>query len=174
MKLIFTLVALCCNILSTLAYKGECLDIINTPLYSFLFKDGDADDYWGNLCVHNLSVHSMWAAAKVYCSLDEIREGEEVIGDWCTEYGNVTLTPYDRVLPDLTNEYIASLRVVNYKDIDANKIWNNSVLISKSFFALSEKTTVSMPLTLFATTRIDLGAVDLEFRVEHASTSRVY
>jgi ferric-chelate reductase len=122
----------------------ECVNGIRTDLAEFTFAGGSPADYWGNLCTNNLSVHSMWAAAKVYCSEHEIVAGSKMLSDYCTEYGLVELIPYSKVLPSLTDEYIASLPVVEYSDINATKIWDHAVLLSKAFYTAGMKTTVGV------------------------------
>ncbi len=122
----------------------ECLNGIRTAVSEFIFVDNLEADYWVNICNDTLGVHSVWAAAKLYCTLDEIVAGSGLLGPYCEEYGFVELTPYETVLPDLTDEYINSLQVVNFEDIDETAVWNNSVLISKVLFDASRRTTVSV------------------------------
>ena len=136
------LTLLICSFQHVLCYEGACLDGISTAITEFVFRGGTPDDYYGNLCTNKLSVHSMWAAAKLYCRPREITAGEKLIGGWCTEYGSVTLVPYSKVLPDLTDDYISSLQVVNYRDINETKTWNKPVLLSQGLAFAGEKTTV--------------------------------
>ncbi|EXJ84251.1 hypothetical protein A1O3_04918 [Capronia epimyces CBS 606.96] len=119
----------------------ECINGIRTDIAEFTFAGGEASGYWVNLCSNNLSVHSMWAATKLYCTQHEIEAGSKMLGEYCLEYALVELTPYSEVLPSLTDAYIASLPVVEYSDIDATKIWNQSVLLSKDFYTAGRRTT---------------------------------
>lgn len=48
------------------------------------------------------------------------------------EYGSVELTPYSKMLPDLTEDYINSLPLVEYSDIEAGTVWNTSIQLSKT------------------------------------------
>ncbi|RFU31402.1 hypothetical protein B7463_g4916, partial [Scytalidium lignicola] len=118
----------------------ECLDGIRTAVSEFQFFNETPGDYWGSLCTNDLSVHSMWAAAKVYCTSNEISGGEKLLGEYCVEYG-FELTPYSTILPDLTDEYINSMEVVSFSDINETKIWNNSILLSKDFQHMAVMTT---------------------------------
>lgn len=119
-----------------------CLDGIRTSLGGLVFEGTDPEDYWVNICTNNLSVTSMWAAAKVYCTDHEVAEGEEMLAGYCTEYGLVTLTPYNDVLPILTNQFIKSLPIVEFEDVNSPVIWNHSVLLSEKLFAASKRTVV--------------------------------
>lgn len=124
----------------------ECVNGIRTDIAEFTFTGGSPEDYWGNLCTNDLSVHSMWAATKVYCSEHEIEAGTKFFAGYCTEYGGVELIPYSKILPELTDEYIASLPIVGYSDINETKIWDHAVLISKDFYKAGMKTTVRTAL----------------------------
>lgn len=119
-----------------------CLDGIRTSIAGIVFDGTDPEDYWTNICTNNLSVTSMWAASKVYCSDHEITAGEEMLGGYCTEYGLVTLVPYADVLPTLTQKFIKSMPIVEFEDFDSPVIWNSSVLISEQLFMASKRTVV--------------------------------
>ena len=119
-----------------------CIDGIRTSLAGIVFEGTDHDDYWVNICTNNLSVTSMWAAAKLYCTDHERADGEEMLAGYCTEYGFVTLTPYDDVLPILTDQFIKSLPIVEFEDVDLPVIWNNSVMLSEKLFEASKRTVV--------------------------------
>lgn len=120
----------------------NCINGIRTALAEIVFDGTDPKDYWGNICTNNLSVTSMWATAMVYCTERERIAGEDMLSEYCTEYGSVTLTPYDDVLPLLTDEFIKALPQVNFKDVDAPAIWNNSVILSEKLFTASTHTVV--------------------------------
>jgi len=130
-----------------------CLDGIRTALAGIVFDGTDPEDYWANICTNNLSVTSMWAATKVYCSNREITAGEEMLGGYCTEYGSVTLVPYSDVLPKLTQNFIKSMPIVEFKDVDSPVIWNSSVLISAGLFKASKRTVVRYSQKAFGTKR---------------------
>lgn len=86
----------------------------------------------------------MWAATKVYCDPNEIEAGSKMLSDYCTEYGEVSLTPYAEVLPTLTDDFITSLELVEHEDFDEAKIWNHSILLSPKLFEAGQRTTVSL------------------------------
>ncbi|RMZ91127.1 hypothetical protein DV736_g1634, partial [Chaetothyriales sp. CBS 134916] len=122
-------------------YTG-CLEGIATALAYLTFNSTDATDYYGNECTNTDVVRSMWAAAKIYCTPKEIEAGAKQLGGYCEEYGSVTLVPYSKVLPILTQSYISSLPVAEYSDIAKATVFNTSVLISKSFYKTAKDTYV--------------------------------
>lgn len=142
----FLLLLLSTSLLSpvfgSMDWDVQCINGIQTALGSFVFAGSELLDYYTNMCTHELTVTSMWAAAKVYCTPKEIAAGSEVQAGYCTEYGMVELTPYSEVLPILTDDYIASLQVVTYDDIDPLAVWNDTVLLSEDLYKLGYRTTV--------------------------------
>lgn len=145
MELFTIFLALTSLLLPVLGYNFDtaCVDGITTDITEFTFAGGEELDYYTNLCTNNLTVHSVWAAAKVYCTPKQITAGEKLLSGYCEEYGLVKLVPYAEVLPLLTNEFISSLPIVEYSDVDATKILNHSVLISRDFYKAGMHTTVS-------------------------------
>jgi hypothetical protein len=120
----------------------ECMDSVVAAVTDFTFAGADPD-YYTTLCTYNMSVYSMWTAAKLYCTPTEIEAGSAEYEGYCTEYGNVGLVPYSEVESELTDAYIKTLQVVNFEDIDETQIWNHSILISKSLYEISKRTVVS-------------------------------
>ena len=116
--------------------------------------DGFAD--FGDRCASNeevgmvkdLYIVSMYAAAKLYCTPEEIQAGYDYYNPTCLEYGGVEFTPYAKVEPNLTNDYIASLPVASYDDYKNVTIFNTPVLISRSYWEIARDTTVSKDLSL--------------------------
>lgn len=139
----------------------ECVNGIRTAVAEFQFFNTTPGDYWGTLCTNDLSLHSMWAAAKVYCTLEEIAAGERELAAYCIEDGGYQLTPYATILPDLTDDYISHMEIVSYTDINATKIWNNSVLVSKDFEHMAVMTTVSRDCIHDYTHSLKFYAVDI-------------
>ncbi|ETI24659.1 hypothetical protein G647_04028 [Cladophialophora carrionii CBS 160.54] len=122
-------------------YTG-CLGGIQTAISSLNFNVTDPSDYYGNGCTNELLVNSMWAAAKVYCTAEQIVAGSELFDGYCTEYGGVELVSYSEVLPILTNSYIRSLPVAEYSDLENFTLFNTPVLISRSLYKTSRDTYV--------------------------------
>ncbi|TVY39053.1 hypothetical protein LOCC1_G005612 [Lachnellula occidentalis] len=109
---------------------------------TFVFA-GEVNPYQ-SLCQNNLSLFSMWAAAKVYCITEEqISAGEEWVQDYCTAVGYDLLVPYATLLPNLTDNAIAALPVVEFADtLDTTHVWNTSVLISEALYDTGKRTIV--------------------------------
>lgn len=123
----------------------DCVE--GTVAATQMFGLGDPElGYYENMCQNMISVVSMWAAAKLYCTPNEIEAGFNLYAPYCTEYGGVELIPYSEVLPLLTDEYIASLPVVGLEDLDAGTIWNTSILISKDLWSLGARSEVCVLL----------------------------
>jgi hypothetical protein len=144
-------------------YAIECLNGIRTAVSEFAFVDNENGTYWTGICNDTLGVYSLWAAAKIYCTPEEIIAGSNMLGEYCEEYGGVPLTPYATLLPNLTDAYINSLQVVDYADIDESIVWNNSVLLSKDLFTSARRTTVSCHHQ--SRPRFDMSANNYEVRI---------
>ncbi|KAE8441763.1 hypothetical protein EG329_004321 [Mollisiaceae sp. DMI_Dod_QoI] len=125
--------------LNEVSVATECIDSIVSVVSDFTFAGADLD-YYVTACTYNLSVYSMWSAAKLYCTPTEIEAGSALYSGYCVEYGAVELVPYSEIEPKLTDAYIESLQVVNFDDIDETAIWNNSILISKALYQTSRRT----------------------------------
>lgn len=120
-----------------------CIDGIRYVLTNLRFNE-TKQGYWESLCTNNNSVVSMWATAKKYCTPVELDFGSHELGEFCTEYGEVELIPYTKVLPILTDEYIASLHVLEFEESkDEEKLWKSPVILSKTLAAASKRTLVS-------------------------------
>jgi ferric-chelate reductase len=122
-------------------YTG-CLNGVQTAVSYLNFNVTDPSDYYGNSCTNELLVNSMWAAAKLYCTAEQIVAGSKEFEGYCTEYGGVELVPYSKVLPILTNDYIRSLPVAEYSDLENYTLFNTPVLISRSLYKAAKDTYV--------------------------------
>ncbi|OQV01412.1 hypothetical protein CLAIMM_06779 [Cladophialophora immunda] len=134
-----------CGLSRAVDKETGCLDGVQTAVSYLTFNETDPD-YYVNSCTNKLVVYSMWAAAKLYCTPREIAAGEKEFSGYCEEYGNVELIPYAKVLPILTDEYIKSLPVAQFSDIEDFTVFNTSVLISKSLFKAGRDTYVIFDL----------------------------
>ncbi len=114
-------------------YTG-CVEGIRTSVADLTFEGVDYSEYWPTLCTNKLVVTSIWAAAKRYCTPKEIKEGYKELNGYCLEYGLVTLTPYAKISPILTDQYIDSLPIAEFSDIKALTPFNSSVLISEDLY----------------------------------------
>ncbi|KAK5052581.1 hypothetical protein LTR84_002446 [Exophiala bonariae] len=116
----------------------DCLEGTLAAVQMFGLGDPEAG-YYENMCQNMISVMSMWAAAKLYCTPKEIEAGFNLYAPYCTEYGGVELISYSEVLPLLTDEYITSLPVVGLEEMNAGETWNTSILISKDLWLLGSR-----------------------------------
>lgn len=130
------------GVLNGIDLETECLDGIVAAVTDFTFA-GASSDYYVTLCTYNLSLYSMWAAAKIYCTPSEIEAGSIEYDGYCMEYGEVELVQYSEVEPALTDAYIKTLQIVDFNDTIEAKIWDNSFLISESLYEASKRTVVS-------------------------------
>jgi len=121
---------------------SDCPNGIGTVVSKFTFVG--AVGYHQSICRNNLSLFSMWAAAEVYCTSEkEISAGESLVQGYCTGEG-FDLMPYAIFLPNLTDPAIASLPLVEFVDtLDVTKVWNTSILISKTLYDTAKRTTAS-------------------------------
>ena len=125
----------------TSANPSDCLNGIETAISKFTF-DG-AEGYYQSIYQNDLSLFSMWAAAKIYCtSEEEISAGEALIQSYCYPEG-FDFVPYATFLPNLTDAAIASLPVVEFADtLDVTNVWSTSVLISEALYVTALRTSV--------------------------------
>lgn len=120
-----------------------CGDGVQTAIGSFTFNGTEPDDYWGNVCTNELGTNSMAAAMKTYCTSSELGPSWQALEEYCTENA-LTLPSWADILPVLTDEFVQALQVVEFEDIDETKIWNHSVLLSRSLYKASYRTTVHL------------------------------
>ncbi|TVY91322.1 putative ferric reductase transmembrane component [Lachnellula willkommii] len=122
-------------------HQGLCQN--EEAISKFVFA-GEVEPPYQSLCQNNLSLFSMWAAAKVYCITEEqISAGEQWLRGYCTGAGFDLLVPYATLLPNLTDDAIAALPVVDFADtLDTTHVRNTSVLISEALYDTGKKTIV--------------------------------
>ena len=118
----------------------DCLEGIIVATGQFIFNA--TDTYYNNLCHGELFLTSVYAAAKTYCTPEEIVAGSASVGKTCREDGFTVLSAYEEFAPKLTDSFIASLPVVNYEDIAFSPSRNTSVLVSESLYKAGSDTFV--------------------------------
>ena len=117
---------------ATAANPVDCLQGIVAATGQFIFNA--TDSYYNNYCHGELFLTSVYAAAKTFCTPEEIRAGSASVGKTCTDYGFTTLSPYEEFESRLTASFIAELPVVNFEDVALNPMRNTSIIISESFY----------------------------------------
>lgn len=45
---------------------SDCVEGIRTALAEVTFNSSDPEDFWGNLCVNDMIVKTLWISAKLY------------------------------------------------------------------------------------------------------------
>lgn len=144
MKLLIPLVGFLTHCLVVQSYSPniECINGIRVSIAKFNFTSRHPQSALATICTNKLGVTSIWAAAKTYCTQEEIDAGSEMLAEYCIEEGSLHPIPYSEVLSTLSNDFIATLPMVSYSNIDGKTVWNKSVLISRDLFEAGVKTTV--------------------------------
>ncbi|KAL2066622.1 hypothetical protein VTL71DRAFT_2693 [Oculimacula yallundae] len=141
--------------LSVGANAIDCLEGIVAATGQFIFNATDA--YYNNLCHGELFLTSVYAAAKTYCTPEEIIAGSASVGKQCVKFGFTFLTPYEEFAPNLTDAFISTLPVVGYEDIAVNPMRNTSVIVSKSLFKTGADTFSVFKMSLVIDARYGWG-----------------
>lgn len=129
------------SLASTTPKNQLCLSGIQASLDTVAFTTDSADT---NQCLGRLRITSLFAAAKLYCTDDEILAGHAFYNEEnCKGLPGVTLMPYPDIASNLTESYIRRLKVINYQDVAGTTILEDPVLISEHFFIQGYTTIVS-------------------------------
>lgn len=138
------LLALTCGILASSDETTDqelCVQSIFEAYSRLSFNGSHSQPYLVNSCKNPLRTRSIYAAAKVYCSPSEIEAGLAHINEDCQ--GDLARTPYSEIEPELTDEYIRGLRVVEYREVPKAEELDSPVLISRAYFEAAVRTNVS-------------------------------
>lgn len=131
------------SLASTTPKNQLCLSGIQASLDTVAFATDSVDEFT-NHCLNRLRVTSLFAAAKLYCTDNEILAGYAFYNEEnCKGRPGMTLMPYREISSNLTEPYIRRLKVVNYQDVASTTIFEGPVLISKRFFVQGYTTIVS-------------------------------
>ncbi|KAL2390471.1 hypothetical protein RJ035_001233 [Blastomyces gilchristii] len=83
-------------------------------------------------CTNRLRTYSIYAAATLYCSSTEIRDGLKVL-DYDCEKDGLYRIPYETVRPELTERYLRGLRVVEYGEVSSVEL-DEVVVVSYDWY----------------------------------------
>ncbi|KAF7158180.1 hypothetical protein CNMCM5623_002846 [Aspergillus felis] len=106
----------------------SCVSAIEKAISGFRFRNEVS------ACTGNLSVHSLWASAKKYCSLEEIKAGSGYLLGNCN---GGELVPYSQIEPQLTEKYMKSLPEVDFENLKERELWHTAVLLSPELYMIA-------------------------------------
>lgn len=129
-----------------------CFDTVYESYGYMIFAGDDAESYYYSACQYPPKVLSIYAAAKVYCTPDEINAGIEFLGHYCEEYGpDLELLPLDSFAANLSDAAIKKMPVVNYDEaLAATEPYAKPVIISQSFFDAMDRTVRTWEFEMWA------------------------
>lgn len=107
--------------------------------YNYLSFAGSHETFWESTCRNPVKVASMFASAKTYCSPAEIAPGFRLIDEYCHKDG-LELLDLGPIAANMTEEYISSLRVVDFEEISRTTELTEPVLLSLSYFEKAFRT----------------------------------
>jgi len=151
------------SLINALDKNQYCVDAVYEALSSLSFEGSSADAYWESTCQNPLKVGTIYASATRYCTNREISAGTALLEKYCLEYGELGLLPYSNFKLNLTEEYLSSLRVIDYEEIPATENVTAVVLISTSYFEASFRTIVCHRLPLYRKYLMFICVGDLGF-----------
>lgn len=122
--------------------SARCIISIAEALSRLRFIGPSNSTFIIDACTNKLRTYSLYAAAKLYCSLSEIEDGSRVLDGECEKEG-LERTPYNDIEPELSEEFIAGLRVVEFGEVNKEIRLSEPVLISHDYFWRAFRTNVS-------------------------------
>ncbi|KAI1923069.1 hypothetical protein LOZ52_001223 [Ophidiomyces ophidiicola] len=129
--------------------SARCIISIGEALSRLRFLNPSHSSYTAYVCTNRLYVYSMYAASKTYCTASEIYDGLRVIDRDCEQEG-LTRIPYEDVEPELSDEYLAGLKRVEYGEFNKGTELPEPVLISKDYFQRAFRTNRAWALETWA------------------------
>lgn len=136
---LFILAAL--SLASGLEKSQRCVVAISEALTYLSFAGSRKSSFIDKVCTNELRTFSLYAAARMYCNSVEIDDGLRLLDGECEKEGLVRI-PYSSVEPVLSDEYIANLRVLEFREVDKGLELLDPVLISKDYFWRAYRTNV--------------------------------
>lgn len=122
--------------------SARCMVSIAEALSRLRFTGPPNSTYLTDVCTNKVYTYSLYAAGKCYCSMSEILDGLHVLDRDC-EKGGLKRIPYGDIEPDLSDEFIANLRVVEFGEVNKGTPLLEPVLISHDYFGRAFRTNVS-------------------------------
>jgi hypothetical protein len=122
--------------------EERCVEAIFEAYTHLSFTGSHSQPFLVNSCLNPLRTWSIYASVKVRCGPLEIDPGLRHINESCRK-GGLSRTPYADIAPSLTEEYIRSLRVVDYEEVPKAVELDAPVLISRAYYDAAFRTNVS-------------------------------
>lgn len=119
----------------------RCVVAISEALTHLSFAGSHNSSFIINVCMNELRTFSLYAAASVYCDSIDIENGLHLLDEECEKEG-LSRIPYSSVEPLLSDEYIAGLRLLEFREVNKGVKLTDPVLISKDYFWRAYRTNV--------------------------------
>lgn len=126
--------------------EERCVEAIFEAYTHLSFTGSHSQPFLVDSCLNPLRTWSIYASVKVFCASSEIQPGLRHINKPCQ--GELSRTPYADIAPALTEDYIRSLRVVDYAEVPKAVELDTPVLISRAYYEASFRTNVSQTTSL--------------------------
>ncbi|KKA22462.1 Ferric-chelate reductase [Rasamsonia emersonii CBS 393.64] len=118
--------------------EERCVEAIFEAYTHLSFTGSHSQPFLVDSCLNPLRTWSIYASVKVFCAPSEIHPGLRHINKPCQ--GELSRTPYADIAPALTEDYIRSLRVVDYAEVPKAVELDTPVLISRAYYEASFRT----------------------------------
>ncbi|KAL1966474.1 hypothetical protein VTN77DRAFT_4396 [Rasamsonia byssochlamydoides] len=125
--------------------EERCVEAIFEAYTHLSFTGSHSQPFLVDSCLNPLRTWSIYASVKVFCVPDEIQPGLRHINEPCQ--GEMSRTPYADIAPALTEDYIRSLRVVDYAEVPKDVELDTPVLISRAYYEAAFRTNAAWSLT---------------------------
>jgi hypothetical protein len=128
-------------------WNDLCVAACEDSLWHIQFGTGVGfDDFWTGYCGDTLRFSSTFLCAKQRCSQREIESGLHYLQDYCDEavVKGLTIPSYNEIVANFSDEDVKAIRRVNFDDIPADEIVNNTLQPTQELWDRAHQTWVSM------------------------------
>jgi len=138
-------VGLCISIVqNTLLPSNEyCLHSVSVSYNYITFSGKGYNTYYGPKCLNPLRTISTYASGKMLCTDKEIQIGFEKIRREC-EKDDFEFLDWRHIVANITDNDIASMRLVEFDEIPSGTNVTEPVRLAKSFFQRVDNTLVCL------------------------------
>jgi hypothetical protein len=103
---------------------------------------GDPENKYIGLCQNRLSVASLYASSKRYCTVLEVEAGIHHLASQCQQRGPGAMVTESDVSEYLTNDVLRNTTVIAQAEIADGETLASPIILSKEWHELSRKTQV--------------------------------